>query len=509
MRVAASIRVTDATQAVRDARAAAAAGAEWIELRLDPAPAAVAAGVVAAVRAAQPRPVIAACPRRDEGGDFAGRAAARGEILAAAVRGGAAWLDLPHPGIEAGGAVHPAGIPAGTWRAVRSWHEPRGERHDLERVQDALEASLRPGDVAKLVAWADAEADSWRCLPLYRRARAPLIAFAQGPGGRASRLWAPALGAPWTYACLDERPTAPGQWSLAELAARWRPDGPVPGEPLYAVVGRPVAHSLSPRLWSAALRAAGLPGVYGAIEPPADGFGAFVAAHRDPAFRGFSVTAPFKRDALAAAREADSISIAAGAANTLERLAGGGWRAWNTDGDAALDALAAAGAPRGAALLVIGAGGAAAAAAAVAARRGHAVTLAARRPAAARELAVRLGVASAPLERVRVADFPLVIQATPLGGLAQPGCVLTANPFRAGSTVLDMVYRPAATGFLRQAEADGAIPVRGSEMLVRQMLGQFRILTGRDADMSLSRSVAEAAIADDSTSAGVPAEEEK
>ena len=476
MSFAVSLFVESAEQTARDAALAAAQGAGWIELRLDRAPE---LGFAAVVRA-MPLPVIAACPLASENGHFAGGEGARRARLAAAAAGGAAFLDLPHPGHGEDDPSWWSALPAGGWRAVRSWHEPRGARADLAAVHRALRAAARPGDVVKLVAWAEDEAESWRVNALAAHtAGPPQVVFAQGPGGRPSRLWTLASGAPWSYASLPGRPTAPGQWSAEEMAAALGGQPPA-GAPLYAVVGRPVAHSRSPLLWRAALRAAGLPGLYDRVEPPAD-FAAFLAAHAPPSFRGFSVTAPFKAAALAAADEADESAARVGAANTLQRTARG-WKAWNSDGPAALDALLAAGAPAGAPLLVLGAGGAAAAVAAEAVRRGQPVTLAARRPEAAAALADRLGARGAALGEVRAADFPCVVQATPVGGSMKEGNLLAADPPAPGSFVLDMVYQPAATALLRAAAARGAVAVGGAEMLLRQMLAQFRILTGREAE---------------------------
>ncbi|MBC8330223.1 MAG: hypothetical protein H8E31_15925 [Planctomycetes bacterium] len=308
-----------------------------------------------------------------------------------------------------------------------------------------------------------------------------MLASARGPGGPPPRLWAPALGAPWVYASLGGAPTAPGQWTTAEMAAALPEAGAAAGAPLYAVVGNPVDHSRSPLLWRRVLRGAWLAGVYGRIEPPPDGFRRFLRAHRHPAFRGFSVTAPFKADALACADEADPGAARVGAANTLQRL-DRGWRAWNTDGPAAMDSLAAAGAPGDGPLLVLGAGGAAAAVVCEAVRRGHPVAVSARRPEAAEGLASRFGARAVPLEGLPVSEFPLVVQATPVGSSMREGNLLFDNPLGVGNYLLEMIYQPATTALSRESALRGAVVVGGAEMLLRQMLAQFRILTGADAD---------------------------
>jgi len=475
----ASFFVTDAASA--RARVAGLAGlARWVELRLDRAP----EMDFAALFHELALPAIATCPRIDEGGHYSGSVDARAARLAEAARGGARFVDVPL------GVERPAGLPAGTG-LVHSWHERPGERADLRERLHRIESRLEPGDVAKIVAWADDHSEAMRVLALYGTTHAPLVAFAMGPGGRATRAWAPVWGAPWTYAAADaSEPTAPGQWSLQELLACWPPGGPTPGTSLYGVVGNPIGHSRSPLLWNTALRMARLDAFYLPLEPAR--FEGFLHAHSHAAFQGFSITAPFKQLALAAAKDADPVARAVGAANTLLR-GPAGWQACNTDGPAAIDALAEAGMPPGAAVLVLGAGGAARAAVFEAARRGHAVHVAARHATAAAALAADLEAALAEqagagaltcgaLADADPAGFQAVVQATPVGGAAQPGNLLAARSFAPGTCVLDMVYAPECTALLAQAAEQGAVGVPGHRMLVLQMVAQFALFTGQQTD---------------------------
>lgn len=63
-----------------------------------------------------------------------------------------------------------------------------------------------------------------------------------------------------------------------------------------------------------------------------------------------------------------------------------------------------------------------------------------------------------------------------------PGNPLAGNPPASGCRLLDMVYEPATTPLMAEAARRGAVVVGGVEMLLRQMLAQFRILTGVEAD---------------------------
>lgn len=366
---------------------------------------------------------------------------------------------------------------------VHSFHETQDAPADLEDALRRAQERATPADLIKIVAWADSAEDAARVLPLYALApRGRLLAFAMGPGGGATRAWAPGFGAPFTYACWPGEATAPGQLDWRALS-RLLPQNCQTNAPLYGVLGRPVEHSLSPRLWSSGFRLEQPPAaaVYAACA--AQDLPAFLRAHADPRFAGFSVTAPFKEQAFALAAAADPGAQACGAANFLQREAAG-WKAFNTDGGAALDALEAAGLLAGTPLLILGAGGAARGAAAEALRRGYPVSLAARRP----EQAAAVAAALLPLGKVRILSlaeldarvFTGVIQATTLGSRSQPGNPMAGRSFCRGAVALDMVYDPAETGFLAQAAAQGAIPIGGAEMLLRQMLEQYRLARGID-----------------------------
>ncbi|HWV26982.1 MAG TPA: shikimate dehydrogenase, partial [Aeromicrobium sp.] len=108
-----------------------------------------------------------------------------------------------------------------------------------------------------------------------------------------------------------------------------------------AVLGSPIAHSLSPVMHRAAYAAAGLDWTYDAIDVPAGGLAAVVSGLGDE-WRGLSVTAPLKPEAAAFATDRTPVVERLGAANTLVRTSKG-WTADNTDVPGALAALAEAG----------------------------------------------------------------------------------------------------------------------------------------------------------------------
>ena len=108
-----------------------------------------------------------------------------------------------------------------------------------------------------------------------------------------------------------------------------------------AVIGDPVAHSLSPALHRGFMEAAGIAGSYEAIEVPAGRGAQAIAELRVQGYRGLNVTTPLKEEAFRACDRRDELALASGAVNTLAFDASG-IAGYNTDGIGALSAIAGA-----------------------------------------------------------------------------------------------------------------------------------------------------------------------
>ncbi|HET8642009.1 MAG TPA: shikimate dehydrogenase, partial [Pseudonocardiaceae bacterium] len=248
-----------------------------------------------------------------------------------------------------------------------------------------------------------------------------------------------------------------------------------------AVVGSPVAHSLSPVLHRAGYAALGLDGWrYDAIECDDVALPGFVAG-LDESWAGLSVTMPGKHAAIALAASATPTALAVGAANTLVQLTPGRWLADCTDVDGVAGALRAAGFSTGTRGVVVGAGGTACAALTGLARLGVTdIALAVRSPARAAEAracAARLGV-SAPI--VELADLAaacatadVVVSTVPAGAADAYAADLARCPY-----ILDVVYHPWPTPLARTVSAQGGRLASGLDMLLHQSFGQFRHFTG-------------------------------
>lgn len=268
-----------------------------------------------------------------------------------------------------------------------------------------------------------------------------------------------------------------------------------------AVLGFPIAHSLSPVLHLAAYRALGLDDwEYSRHECVEDGLAGFVAG-LGPEWAGLSLTMPLKRVALEVADELSPLAAATGAANTLV-FTGGRRYADNTDVAGIAATLRGAGFDGGGGRAVLlGAGGTAQAAVAALAELGVGqVDVLVRSLARTGELsatAERLGVSpalsDALLDPDRASAFidgaDVVISTLP-GGAADP--LRGAGP---KTVLLDVIYAPWPTPFAAAAAATGATVCSGLEVLLQQAVGQVQLMTGQPGPVEAMRAALDAAVA--------------
>ena len=253
------------------------------------------------------------------------------------------------------------------------------------------------------------------------------------------------------------------------------------------VVGRPVAHSLSPLLHNAWLTAGGIDGVYVAFTPDAYGFERFAGGMRGGVIRGVNVTVPFKEVALKVADRATPRAEAAGAANVLLFEPDGRTLADNTDGLGLLSAFAVQ-APRWRAdagpVTVLGAGGAARGAVAALLEHGTPKVFVINRTVRTAEmLAEAMGprVSALPFNHAAgvLRDATAVINATTVGLNDEGELDIPLSLTRETTVVMDMVYKPLETSLLRQARELGRPTVDGLEMLLGQARPAFEMFYGQ------------------------------
>jgi len=248
---------------------------------------------------------------------------------------------------------------------------------------------------------------------------------------------------------------------------------------VYGILGRPVAHSLSPAMHNAAFRELGLNAVYVAF--PVTDLAQAVAGLRGLDIAGVSVTIPFKEEIIPLLDEIDPQAARMGAVNTVVnqqgRLVG-----TNTDWLGAVAALKEKTAISGEHFLILGAGGAARAIAFAIRELGGAFAITDIDMVRAETLAREFG--GEVLASEALAGYPagVLINATPVGMAPQSEDIpIDPDLLSRFRVVMDIVYKPLKTRLLREAGDRGCQVIDGLQMLIHQGAAQFELWTGRTA----------------------------
>ncbi len=246
----------------------------------------------------------------------------------------------------------------------------------------------------------------------------------------------------------------------------------------FAVIGHPVAHSLSPAIHSANFRALGIDATYEAFDFAPEALSSGVARLVLEGYAGFNVTVPHKQ-AMINLVTLDESAARYLAVNTVKVGSGGMMRGYNTDVAGFLDDLEANGFDvRGKQVLVMGAGGAGSAVARGCLEAGALdVTIANRTP---RDGMLPLG---SDLCRKIAENVDLVVNATSVGLRPDDPSPIEAK-FSAKQVVYDLAPVKWTTAIVKAARESGAKALTGHGMLVRQAARAFEIWTGKKADVA-------------------------
>lgn len=255
---------------------------------------------------------------------------------------------------------------------------------------------------------------------------------------------------------------------------------------LAAVLGSPIAHSLSPVLHNAAYRELGLPHEYSAVEVTVADFPRFIAT-LNSFWLGVSLTMPLKEAAFSVAGTVTPVAVLARSINTL--ICGDGLEAHNTDVVGIVRAVEESAAGPFRQMLLLGSGATARSAVVAAGQLGveRIVAIARNHTALAEcaEIAARVGVGftdASPAE-VSLDATTLTVNTTPAG---VADALIDHLPQPAG-TLLDVVYHPWPTVIARHWQDAGATSVPGHLMLLHQAAKQVELMTGEIAPVEAMR----------------------
>ncbi len=306
---------------------------------------------------------------------------------------------------------------------------------------------------------------------------------------------------------MNEQQTT-DRYTLADLE-NWRKAAGDVDPPIgLGVFGDPVAHSLSPQMQNAALRAYEIDMQYARFHIRANEIRAALCFLRQLDFIGVNLTVPHKIAAFGQIDQADESATRAGTVNTI-RLRDRKLIASNTDGEGFLRAIRSEFSVdlRDLRVMILGAGGG----------TGHAIAwqcalencerlvLVNRTCEKAQALAEQLRPyfagprvlgPAARLEtvtwderalRAQLADIDLIVNATPLGMNANDPSPVPARLLAPHHMVFDCVYGPSKTSLLRAADEAGARGANGLSMLLHQGALAFQIWFDREAPIDTMR----------------------
>lgn len=248
------------------------------------------------------------------------------------------------------------------------------------------------------------------------------------------------------------------------------------------LLGHKISYSLSPRIFAWLFAESGLRGSYEIVElNPDDLHAAGRSVLRD--FQGLNVTIPYKQTVYTWCDHVSRAAQQCRAVNALKIAANDSLAGHNTDIAGLACVLQEMVDPASCkAALLLGGGGAA---------RAAIVSIREQYPAASTTVLLRsngttlkhdfptIEVLNPPQLPSDLSEYDLVIQCTPVGSATSPGLPFDAPfRFRPQSVVIDLIYAPLETEFLKLAKAQAARTQNGMKMLIGQALTAFEWWTG-------------------------------
>jgi 3-dehydroquinate dehydratase / shikimate dehydrogenase len=378
-------------------------------------------------------------------------------------------------------------------KRLLSWY---GNANDLSQLNEQFEQlSSVPAGVYKLINSAVTIAEEFLPLSLLQRLnRTDTIAFSAGKLGFWNRLVALQLGAPGIFARIAQDTVVEMEPSINKLVDDYGLPALHPAREIFAIIGNPIFHSLSPRLHNASYRAMNYQALFLPlrVESFAEFWREFVLSRKLDSlgmpFNGMTVASPHKEEAVLIAKTVSGMARQTEAANILIRN-NGWWNADTTDPDVIYTASRDRSVPvKEKRAAVIGCGGAGRAIAAALVQSGAGVTLINRGAERGEHAASLLGLRYVPLHDFDAEGFDIVVNATPVGRDTDE-VPFKLEGLNDDAVVIDLVYGSKPTPLVDTTRARRQIAIDGRDVLVTQVRNQFRMMTGKEMSVSLAHEV--------------------
>jgi 3-dehydroquinate dehydratase/shikimate dehydrogenase len=449
-------------------------------------------------------PVILTIRRKVDGGFFEGGEGSRITLLAKGLafaevdrRRNFAYVDIEEdlevPGLEEVARAF------GT-RIIRSFHNVEGMEDD---IAGKLRSLRRVGDEIAKVAVHPHSLDG--VARTYRAAKETLdmekILVCMGPVGNSTRILAAKTGSILSYCSATGKADIPlaasSHMSPAELAELYRFREIGPETKVFGLAGFPLQTSYSPHIFNTVFSHENIDAVY--VPFRSDSIEHFLGLARELGLAGAGITVPYKEKLIPYLNKVSESVALTGACNTIVPSEDGdagknpGWTGYNTDplgfSESLLEFMGRKNF-HGQGVTVLGAGGAAKAVVAEIGRLKGKCLILNRNPARAKDIAApwrfRWGALDGQGLDMMDRYSDIIIQTTPVGMAPNiEDDPFTLYRFTGRETVMDLIYKPAQTAFLKRAEAAGCRVLNGFGMLVRQAKYQYQYFTGKDFPVEL------------------------
>lgn len=431
-------------------------------------------------------PSILTMRSRAHGGHFLGSERERQRMIRMALGAGFAFIDREEgtedPRLDQ--QIEDSGA-----RIIRSFHDFEGVPDDLaarilkllKRKTELPKATVMPGNTGDLLKIA-------QCAQALRNQQKILLGM--GDFGLLTRLLAPVFDSYLSYCSPPGMETAPGHLDPELLDTLFRFREIDARTEIFAVIGNPIKHSISPQIHNKGYADLGLNAVY--VPVLVDSLRDFFQLAEILRMGGFSVTIPHKQGVLDFLTERDESVTQIGACNTVIRRQNG-WEGKNTDVSgflAPLRKVFAGEIPAGLKATVIGAGGAARAVVYALVKNRFDVLILNRTEERAQHLArdfrCRWGGYTAEGITSMRGFSELIVQTTSVGMVPNTQADLLSDfVFTGDEIVYELVYKPHETKFLKRAAKAGCRIIHGLDMLYEQAYDQFFLFTGREYPQAL------------------------
>ena len=436
-------------------------------------------------------PVILTIRRDIDGGHFTGGEGARVKLLARGLayanadrRFNFAYVDIEEdfdvPSLEEAARTF------GT-RVIRSCHNLKGV---IDDIPAKIKSMQRAGDeIVKVAVMVKSTSDVLRVFKAAKTcAGQEKILICMGHYGIYSRILAERFGSFLSYSSAlseSEVPGAAGQIDVKELAELYRFRKITKKTKVFGIAGNPLKASISPWFFNTVFGIENADAVY--VPFPTDSIAELLRLARGLEVEGLSITVPHKEAVLREISDWSEAVHSIGACNTINRLQDG-WFGENTDctgfSDSLLNFLNKKNLKHQK-ITIIGAGGAARAVAAEVHRLGGKALILNRTVQKAKDIASLYNFQWRGLDKngieMTAKYSDIIIQTSSVGMEGyEASDPLETYTFTGKEAVMDLIYTPAETPFLKRAAAAGCRTINGYDMVIRQACLQYVSFMGKE-----------------------------